>query len=687
MWNSEDGWRTSWQDGGNPGAADPGYDPASVVINEVLTHTDSPQGDWIELKNTTTDQTINITGWYLSDDPATLQKWRIATPTLLGPGECVVFTQADDFGATFGLSEFGDEVCLTAAEGVWLRGYRANEDFGAADRDITFGRHIKSTGRKDFVALTSPTYEGVNAPPLIPDVVISEVMYHPAIGGHEFIELANRTGAPFPLYDAEPTPNPWQFTDGVVYTFPADASIPGHGYALVVGIDPATFRATYGIDASVPIYGPWTGALQNAGERVELSRPGEPEWVAPPPGELPGYVPYIVAEKVTYNDLPAWPTDPDGLGPSLERILPGDYGNDAANWASSASAGGTPGAANAGVLPRVVSVALNPGPGRAARSVGEIDPSGLGVETVVVTFSKDVTFAPEDVVAEKVTFDALGNQTSAVAVAPAGVYGSGTDEMIITFADSWQQMVDTWVRITLADTIINASAQGLDGEPAADSSGLGYIHESGADLPSGDGAAGGDAVFYVGSLRADMRGFGPIAIEPNGTVDSWDITGFTQKYLAGDLDTDFRGFGPIAEEPNGAVDSWDINGFTSRYTAALAAGTHLNDLPTSGGQGMATGTPAPLPPETALLESQRLDGQETRNVPGPTSSGLLSMKIGERASMDEFRSSLTVEEEPWAATAPPPTTAEPVEASVAPALAPNGGMVDLLALSALDVRL
>jgi len=211
-----------------------------------------------------------------------------------------------------------------------------------------------------------------------------------------------------------------------------------------------------------------------------------------------------------------------------------------------------------------------------------------------VTFSEDVTFAPEDVVAEKVTFDTVGNQTSAVAIVPAGIYGSGTSEMTITFADSWQQMVDTWVRITLADTIIDASAQGLDGEPAADSSGLGYIHESGLDLPSGNGTAGGEAVFYVGSLRADMRGFGPTAEEPNGTVDWWDITGFTQKYLAGSLDADFRGFGPTAEEPNGAVDSWDINGFTSRYTAALAADTHLNDLPTSGGP-LASGAPSPLP--------------------------------------------------------------------------------------------
>jgi len=613
LWNSKDGWRASWLPGGNPGAADPGLvNPGDVVINEVLAHSDGGVEDWIELHNTTADSHINITGWFLSDTDAQLDKFALPA-TILGPGDYAVFNQVDHFGGAFALKELGDEVYLTSAAGGVLAGYREDEFFGASDNDVSFGRYVKSTGAKDFVAMTDKTYETVNAAPLIPDVVLNEIMYHPELGGHEYIELYNRTGAAVPLHDSEPTPNSWQFTGGVVYTFPADASIPAYACALVVGIDPGEFRATYGIDPSVTIYGPWDGALANEGERLELSRPGTPE--------PDGFVPYVATEKVTYNDADPWPLDADGTGPSLERIVAGDYGNDILNWAVSTSAGGTPGAANSGLPPQVTAVDLNPDPGRAARSVGAIDPSGLGVETVVVTFSKDVTFAPEDVVAEKVTFDTLGNQTSAVGVAPAGVYGSGTDEMIITFADSWQQMVDTWVRITLADTITDASAQGLDGEPAADSSGLGYIYDSSLDLPSGNGAAGGEAVFYVGSLRADMRGFGPIAEEPNGTVDSWDITGFTQKYLAGDLDADFRGFGPTAEEPNGAVDSWDINGFTSRYTAALAAGTHLNDLPTSGGP-LATGAPSPLPLiATAAPPAAPATPSDTSRVAWPRSRG------------------------------------------------------------------
>ncbi|HUU93618.1 MAG TPA: GC-type dockerin domain-anchored protein, partial [Phycisphaerae bacterium] len=122
------------------------------------------------------------------------------------------------------------------------------------------------------------------------------------------------------------------------------------------------------------------------------------------------------------------------------------------------------------------------------------------------------------------------------------------------------------------------------------------------DLPSGDGVAGGAAVFYVGSLRGDMRGYGPGEIEPDGEITPWDITGFTQKYLSGNLDADMAGYGPGQAEPDADVNPWDISGFTSRYSAAMAAGTHLELLPT-GGEGLAVGAPAPLPLAAGTAET------------------------------------------------------------------------------------
>jgi len=350
-WNTPEGWRASWQWGGNPGADDPGYDPGSIVINEVLAHSDGGVEDWIELYNTTTDQTIDITGWFLSDSPAQLDAFQIPA-TVLGPGEYVAFNEVDHFGAAFALSELGDAVCLTsrAPDGT-PGGYREDEFFGASDRGVTFGRYIKSNDGKDFVPLAAPTYEQQNSGPVIPDVVINEVMYNPAdLDAPEWIELANRTGTDVPLYDPAHPENPWTFTDGIVFAFPAGAYVPAGGYALVVQNDPEAFRTTYGIPVEVPIYGPFQAPpeaplnpsnLANEGERIELSRPGEPE-----PGT--GFVPYIQAEKVNYEDRDPWPFRADGQGAALSRISPNDYGNDPANWQSS-TVGGTPGALNQGI--------------------------------------------------------------------------------------------------------------------------------------------------------------------------------------------------------------------------------------------------------------------------------------------------------------------------------------------------
>ncbi|MBE3123893.1 MAG: lamin tail domain-containing protein, partial [Planctomycetes bacterium] len=348
LWGTKEGWRTSWETGGNPGAADAGYDPAAVVINEILAHQDVASGDWIEFHNTSA-LPVNLGGWYLSDDAVNLMKYRFAPGTILDGGAYMVLTETDNFGTTapdagrltgFALSELGDDVFLTSvsAPGV-LGGYREDEQFGATLNGMTLGRYIKSTGGKDFVAVMAPTPWGLNAAPVVGPVVINEVLYDPAGGGDEFIELLNLTGAAVPLHDAEPTPNPWMFTQGITYTFPTDASIPAYGYALVVPIDPAAFRATYGIAPGVPIYGPYTGVLDNAGETIELSFPGVPEAGT-------GFVPYVRADRVTYDDAYPWPDDVSGF--ALMRRVSGDYGNDVANWMTS-TYGGTPGAENVGI--------------------------------------------------------------------------------------------------------------------------------------------------------------------------------------------------------------------------------------------------------------------------------------------------------------------------------------------------
>jgi hypothetical protein len=345
LWDEKAGWQAS-ADAGNPGANSPANVAAngSIVINEILTHTDMPDGDWIELHNTTAAP-INIGGWFLSDNIDDLRKYQIAAGTTIPAGGYIVFTQTANFGLTssdpgkltgFGLSELGEEVFLSSGSGgVLTGGYSISEDFGAATREVTFGRHTKSAAAGygvDFVAMASSTMGAANSGPLVPDVVIREIMYNPVMRDEtaEYIELFNRTSSTVDLFDAANPANTWKFTQGIEYTFQSGVSIPAGSHILLVRTDPDIFRHIHGIPPEREIYGPYTGALGNDGEKIELSMPGDPE---------PGFVPYILAEKVNFSDgshplgNDPWPADADGtLGYSLQRNVAGEYGNDVANW-------------------------------------------------------------------------------------------------------------------------------------------------------------------------------------------------------------------------------------------------------------------------------------------------------------------------------------------------------------------
>src|SRR2546429_2772270 len=151
------------------------------------------------------------------------------------------------------------------------------------------------------------------------------MIYPPPAGGG-----GGRGQKTTPTTPATPPPPPtpastWQFTEGIAFTFPQNVTIPAGGFALVVPIDPATFRGKYNIPASVQIFGPYNGALNNGGESVKLSRPGTPG---------SGITPYITVDHVNYdNDVP-WPLPPDGTGPSLARTTASAYANDPINWQS-----------------------------------------------------------------------------------------------------------------------------------------------------------------------------------------------------------------------------------------------------------------------------------------------------------------------------------------------------------------
>ena len=324
--DSASAWRPSHRRNGSPGAADEGYATGAIIVSELLANsTAADPGDWVEFYNTTSEA-IDISGWFLSDSGTELMKYVIPEGTIIGARQYLVFTQAAHFGAAFIFDNIGESVRLSSNDGGQPGGFRIAETFGASDPNVTFGLYTKVTGNTDFVALLSATPGLPNGAARVGPVVISEMMYNPAAGGDEFIELRNISGSAVSLAG-------WKFTAGVTFTFPEPASLANGALGLVVGIDPAAFRSKYAIDAAVTIWGPYTGLLDDAGEAVELSRPGTP---------TDDITPYILIDRVKYQDASPWPNQPDGNGPSLVRLPVTAYGNDVGNW-TYGPVGGTPG--------------------------------------------------------------------------------------------------------------------------------------------------------------------------------------------------------------------------------------------------------------------------------------------------------------------------------------------------------
>ncbi len=326
-------------------AADyPFLTPDTVLITEVLAHSDNEAPDWIELHNRGTDP-IDLGGWYLSDDEVVPLKYRIAAGTMIPAGGYVVFYQNLHFGAgsgdpgaliPFALSENGETVRLhRPASGIDLD-YDATATFGPATRGVSAGRHVLSDGQRVvFVAMAAPTPGAPNTLPKVGPVVISEVMYHPAsTAAAEYIELLNISADPVTLVEPESGLG-WAFTAGIAHTFPTAVPVVMQpGARIILTRDLASFNVTYAVAPGTRVLQWTSGSLDNAGEAVELSIPGDLDGG--------GVRQYIRADRVAYDDVAPWPTLADGAGPALERINVYAYGDDVGNWTSATASPGSP---------------------------------------------------------------------------------------------------------------------------------------------------------------------------------------------------------------------------------------------------------------------------------------------------------------------------------------------------------
>ena len=335
----------------------------SLVINEVLTHTDPPYEDAIELRNLG-EEPLNIDKWWISNSQSNLKKYQIPFGTTLpGRGTAVFyegqFNPAPGAEHSFALnSAHGDKVIVSAADSSGdLTGYRITIEFDAAENGVSFGR-IKTSLGDQFVTLSRPTF-GVshpnstaafrqgdgeaNAPHKIGPIVLNEIMYRPAPLPHgagtpddEFIELLNITNQTVPLYDPLHPLNRWQIDGGVKFDFPPSSELGPGEFALLVEFDPVKepekakrLAKRYDIPEGTALFGPMRGNLNNRGDTVRLLKPDPPQG---PNREDAGFVPYILVDRVKYSDRAPWPSKADGFGATLQRKTTMAFGNDPISW-------------------------------------------------------------------------------------------------------------------------------------------------------------------------------------------------------------------------------------------------------------------------------------------------------------------------------------------------------------------
>jgi hypothetical protein len=338
-------WRASVDIAGSPGRAS--TPQLGVVINEVLANP-AAQGaqDAIELLNRSS-QTIDLSGWYLSDSADEFRKFALPPGTLLAPGQYLVVTE-EQFNdpqtslVPFGLSDEGDQVWLVAPHRVTGEvAYFADDlQLGATTEGETWGR--VPNGEGVFAPLRSSTFGRANSDPRAGGIAMTELQYHPAAPSSaalaafptltqrdlEFLEIQNATDARVELAG-------WQLDGTIEFEF-GDAAELGTGQTLVVvSFDPTdidnrgrlrAFRLHYGLDESVRLVGGYAGGLNDGYGRVTLLRPGAPL------EDDPSRHVQLIEDEVRYDDRSPWPTNADGNGASLTRASWDAFGNAAASW-------------------------------------------------------------------------------------------------------------------------------------------------------------------------------------------------------------------------------------------------------------------------------------------------------------------------------------------------------------------
>lgn len=135
-----------------------------LYINEIMADNgitvagpDGNSPDWIELYNAG-NETIDLTGMYLTDNLNNPTKWQFPEGTTIGAGDyLIVWADADggDLYASFGLDANGEEVGLFDSDGVTLID---SVTFLKQIQDVSYGRLPDGGSSWNYLLSATPGY-------------------------------------------------------------------------------------------------------------------------------------------------------------------------------------------------------------------------------------------------------------------------------------------------------------------------------------------------------------------------------------------------------------------------------------------------------------------------------------------------------------------------------------------------
>jgi len=371
---------------GTPGA-EPELHPG-VIFNEILSNTDSPLLDSIELKNTTSSS-IDLSGWLLSDSTSKYDKFRIPDGISIPANGYITFDETDFNTSEANLISGYSGTVATAPTTVTVSGavpldgslitITGYDGIGLYNGSYTITRTGANTFTIPIPFLDDSTLKGSWTPgqPFALSSTSGETLslltaggvlfsdsatFGAAFSGESFARIPDGTGPVVPassrtlglantesprigpiiitevhydgavpfveLYNVSASTQSlanWTLRGNVDFDFPASASLLPGEVALV-----SSSVVVPGAPAGTKIFGPWDAddsLLGVSGGEVRLRSPD-----IAPPGD-PSFFPQVVSDEVVYRNSFPWPVVG---GESLQRILPDSPGSIPTSWVTAA---------------------------------------------------------------------------------------------------------------------------------------------------------------------------------------------------------------------------------------------------------------------------------------------------------------------------------------------------------------